>query len=128
MEQAGFLKRKVQQYWEENIPGLDMGLSQGCPIYSKEFYVEVDKNRFQMEPYIKSLINSVADIIIKISGKEIKKKYNLSAPQGVRGRNADLTLLRNVLNWEPKISLEEGLRRTYNWILNQVKNEPKGTI
>jgi nucleoside-diphosphate-sugar epimerase len=55
-------------------------------------------------------------MIIKISGKKIKKRYNLSAPQGVRGRNSDNTLCKKVLGWEPKISLEEGLKRTYQWI------------
>lgn len=61
-------------------------------------------------------IDELADIIIKISGKAITKTYDLSAPQGVRGRNADLTVARKVLGWEPKVSLEEGLTRTYKWI------------
>jgi nucleoside-diphosphate-sugar epimerase len=61
-------------------------------------------------------IDELADIIIKISGKSVKKKYNTSAPQGVRGRNADLTLAKKVLGWEPKVSLEAGLTRTYEWI------------
>ncbi len=61
-------------------------------------------------------INELADIIIKISEKTIEKKYNTSAPQGVRGRNADLTLLKQVLKWEPKVTLEDGLKETYNWI------------
>lgn len=64
-------------------------------------------------------IDQLADIIIKISGKTITKKYDLSAPQGVRGRNADITLTRKVLGWEPKVSLEEGLARTYKWIEDQ---------
>ena len=57
-----------------------------------------------------------ADIIIKVSGKEITKTYDLSAPEGVRGRNADLTLVKKVLGWEPQVSLEEGLGNTYRWI------------
>jgi len=61
-------------------------------------------------------IDELADIIIEISGKEITKEYDLLAPQGVRGRNADITLARKVLDWEPKVSLEEGLARTYKWI------------
>jgi GDP-D-mannose 3',5'-epimerase len=68
-------------------------------------------------------INNLADIVIKISGKELSKKYNLDAPQGVRGRNADLTLVNEVLNWQPQVSLEEGLKKTYEWILEQVKKE-----
>jgi nucleoside-diphosphate-sugar epimerase len=66
-------------------------------------------------------IDELADIIIKISGKQISKKYNLGAPQGVRGRNADLTLCKKVLRWQPEISLEEGLKNTYLWIEKQVK-------
>ena len=61
-------------------------------------------------------IDELADIIIRISGKKITKEYDLSAPQGVRGRNADISLPRKVLGWEPRVSLEEGLTRTYKWI------------
>ncbi len=67
-------------------------------------------------------INELADIIIKISKKKIVRKYNLSAPQGVRGRNSDNTKLRQVLEWEPQISLEEGLEKTYRWIEKMVAN------
>ena len=65
-------------------------------------------------------INDLADMTIKFSGKKIAKTYNLSAPQGVRGRNADLTLVKNVLNWEPKVSLEDGMAKTYKWIQQQI--------
>jgi len=66
-------------------------------------------------------IDELADIIIKISGKKITKRYNLNAPQGVRGRNADLTLVKKNLGWSPTINLEEGLKRTYMWILSQIR-------
>ena len=65
-------------------------------------------------------IDDLADIIIRISGKTITKKYDLNAPQGVRGRNADISLARQVLGWEPKVSLEEGLANTYKWIEGQM--------
>jgi GDP-D-mannose 3',5'-epimerase len=68
-------------------------------------------------------IDTLADIIIKISGKKISKTYNPGAPQGVRGRNADLTLCKEVLHWQPEVSLEEGLRNTYLWIAERVKKE-----
>ena len=60
-------------------------------------------------------IDRLADIIIGISGKRIAKTHNLSAPQGVRGRNADITLARKKLGWEPRITLEAGLEKTYEW-------------
>jgi nucleoside-diphosphate-sugar epimerase len=64
-------------------------------------------------------IDELADMIIGISGKEITKTYDLNAPQGVRGRNADITLTRKILGWEPKTSLEDGLAKTYSWIEKQ---------
>jgi len=64
-------------------------------------------------------IDQLADMIVKVSGKSITKTYDLSAPQCVRGRNADITLAGKVLGWEPKVSLEEGLARTYKWIEEQ---------
>ena len=66
-------------------------------------------------------IDEMIDIIAKIAGKKIEKKYQLDKPQGVRGRNADITLVKKVLNWKPKVSLEEGLGKTYRWIEGMVK-------
>ncbi|MBI4242576.1 MAG: NAD-dependent epimerase/dehydratase family protein [Planctomycetes bacterium] len=68
-------------------------------------------------------VNELVDIVAKIAKKKITKKYDLTKPQGVRGRNADITLIRKILNWEPKISLEEGLKKTYYWIYEQLKKE-----
>lgn len=61
-------------------------------------------------------IDEMADMIIRFSGKKISKRYDPSAPQGVRGRNADIHLAKKVLGWEPRVSLEDGLRATYAWI------------
>ena len=64
-------------------------------------------------------INELADMVAAIAGVDIEKKH-IDGPQGVRGRNSDNTRLREVLGWEPEISLEEGLARTYAWIEGQV--------
>jgi nucleoside-diphosphate-sugar epimerase len=64
-------------------------------------------------------INELADLVAEIAGVEIEKRH-VPGPQGVRGRNSDNTRLRQVLNWEPIVSLEEGLARTYSWIESQV--------
>ena len=65
-------------------------------------------------------INELADIVAGIAGVPIRKKH-VDGPQGVRGRNSDNTKLREVLGWEPQISLEDGLRRTYGWIEAEVQ-------
>ncbi len=66
-------------------------------------------------------INELADVVADIAGVNIVKKH-IDGPQGVRGRNSDNTKLREVLGWEPQISLEEGLRRTFEWIDGEVRS------
>ncbi|MGH2534744.1 MAG: NAD-dependent epimerase/dehydratase family protein [Thermomicrobiales bacterium] len=65
-------------------------------------------------------INQLAGIIADIAEIPIVERH-VPGPQGVRGRNSDNTRLREVLGWEPRISLEEGLVRTYDWIEGQVR-------
>lgn len=65
-------------------------------------------------------INELADMVARIAGIRIVKKH-VPGPQGVRGRNSDNTRLRTVLGWEPRVSLEEGLAKTYAWIEQQVR-------
>jgi GDP-D-mannose 3', 5'-epimerase len=70
-------------------------------------------------------INDLVDIVADVAGKRILKSHDLTKPQGVRGRNSDNTLLREVLRWEPRVSLETGLQRTYEWIRGQVALQGK---
>lgn len=67
-------------------------------------------------------INELADMVANIAGITITKKH-IDGPQGVRGRNSDNSKLRDVLGWEPQISLEEGLTTTYSWIEEQVREK-----
>ena len=64
-------------------------------------------------------INQLVDIVEEIAGLKLKRKYDLSAPKGVNGRNSDNTRIRELLGWEPSITLAEGLRKTYAWIHDQ---------
>ena len=65
-------------------------------------------------------INEMARLIIEISGKSGLTLDHVPGPQGVRGRNSDNSKLREVLDWEPQITLEQGLAPTYRWIEKQV--------
>ena len=73
-------------------------------------------------------IDELADIIIKISGKKLKKVYDLTKPQGVRGRNSDNTKVTKVLGWKPEVPLEKGLEITYRWIEEQIKKREGKSI
>ena len=65
-------------------------------------------------------INQLVDIVEEIAGVRLKRRYNLDAPKGVRGRNSDNTLIRERLGWEPDTSLATGLERTYAWIHDEL--------
>jgi GDP-D-mannose 3', 5'-epimerase len=65
-------------------------------------------------------INELVDLVAAIAGKTIRKRHDLTKPQGVRGRNSDNTRLREALGWEPCISLEAGLACTYEWIAGKL--------
>src|SRR5439155_18539793 len=65
-------------------------------------------------------INKLVDIVEDIAGLKLKRRYNLSAPKGVNGRNSDNTLIQKVFGWEPSTRLRDGLERTYRWIHDQI--------
>jgi nucleoside-diphosphate-sugar epimerase len=65
-------------------------------------------------------INQLVDIVEGIAGVKLERTYKLDAPQGVRGRNSDNTLILERLGWEPSVSLEVGLKSTYDWIYGQM--------
>src|SRR5437588_218643 len=65
-------------------------------------------------------INQLVDIVEEIAGVKLKRRYNLSAPKGVNGRNSDNTLIKRLLGWEPDTRLRDGMEKTYRWIYDQM--------
>jgi nucleoside-diphosphate-sugar epimerase len=65
-------------------------------------------------------INKLVDVVEEIAGVRLRRRYKLDAPRGVSGRNSDNTTIKRLLGWEPSITLEEGMERTYQWIWNQM--------
>jgi GDP-D-mannose 3',5'-epimerase len=68
-------------------------------------------------------INKLVSLLENISGIKVKRTYDLNAPKGVRGRNSDNSLIKDVLNWEPTIKFENGLVKTFKWIYDQMANK-----
>jgi GDP-D-mannose 3',5'-epimerase len=71
-------------------------------------------------------INQLVDIVEEIAGVKLKRVYNLDAPKGVRGRNSDNTLIKQVFGWAPSIRLRDGMEKTYSWIYDQAKARAEG--
>jgi len=71
-------------------------------------------------------INQLVDYVEEIANHKLERKYDYDAPKGVRGRNSDNTLIKQYLGWEPSIPLKEGLKKTYDWIKEQlIENKGK---
>jgi GDP-D-mannose 3',5'-epimerase len=70
-------------------------------------------------------INQLVDIVEDIADITLDRKYDLGAPKGVRGRNSDNTLIQKYLGWEPSIPLKKGMKKTYDWIKDQMENDLK---
>ena len=68
-------------------------------------------------------INQLVDIVSDIAGVRLRRSHNLSAPQGVRGRNSENTLVQAALGWAPSIPLRAGLEQTYRWIYDELAAE-----
>ena len=71
-------------------------------------------------------INQLVDLVEDIAGVKLKRVYQLDAPKGVRGRNSDNALIKEVLGWAPSISLRAGMEKTYTWVYDQVKARAEG--
>jgi len=65
-------------------------------------------------------INQLVSIVEDIAGVELDRNYKLDAPQGVRGRNSDNTMILERLGWEPSTSLRDGMEQTYRWIYDEM--------
>ena len=68
-------------------------------------------------------INQLVDIVESVAGIQLKRRYKLDAPKGVRGRNSDNALIMERLGWAPAIRLQDGMRRTYEWIYSQMTTD-----
>jgi nucleoside-diphosphate-sugar epimerase len=66
-------------------------------------------------------INQLVDIAEEFAGITLTRHYNLNAPKGVNGRNSDNTLIQQYLGWQPSTALRDGLRKTYDWIAEQME-------
>jgi GDP-D-mannose 3',5'-epimerase len=71
-------------------------------------------------------VNQLVDIVEGIAGLKLKRRYDLSAPKGVNGRNSDNTRIQELLHWEPDTSLRSGLAKTYHWIYDQYLARERG--
>ncbi|MBI4865245.1 MAG: NAD-dependent epimerase/dehydratase family protein [Candidatus Riflebacteria bacterium] len=70
-------------------------------------------------------IDHLVDLVSCAAAKRVTRRYDPAKPQGVRGRSSDNTRVRRTLGWDPKISLEEGLARTYAWIAQELRRSGK---
>ena len=73
-------------------------------------------------------INQLVDIVERIAGVQLTRRYRLDAPKGVRGRNSDNTLIKEQLGWAPSTRLEDGMYRTYEWIYGEMTGQERRVV
>ena len=73
-------------------------------------------------------VNQLVDVVCESASKQLRKRHDLTKPQGVRGRNSDNSLLREVLGWQPIITLREGIERTYPWIWSELSRRGRAKL
>ena len=95
-------------YVDDCITGMDL-------LWKSDFHAPINLGSDEMVS-----INQLVDIVEEIAGVKLQRKYLLDKPQGVRGRNSDNTLIREILKWAPSIKLKDGMEKTYEWIYNQI--------
>lgn len=86
------------------------------------------KGTIQIGPNVCTSIKEIAEIVVAISKKDFKIQYDISKPEGDKGRCANYDKAKKVLGWEPAVSLEEGLLRLYNWIESRISKQEKSGL
>jgi len=94
---------------------IDDCTSGSCKIMESEIHEPINLGSSELVT-----INQLVDLVERFAGIELLRTYNLTAPRGVNGRNSDNTLIQKHLGWEPSISLRDGLRKTFDWISEQM--------
>jgi nucleoside-diphosphate-sugar epimerase len=79
------------------------------------------KGAIQIGPDICTSIREIAEMIVKVSGKNIEIRYDTAKPEGDKARSADFGKAREILGWKPGTSLEEGIRKQYAWMQKQIE-------
>jgi nucleoside-diphosphate-sugar epimerase len=78
------------------------------------------KGMIQIGPSVCTSIREIAETVVRISGKEIKIKYDNTKPEGDKARSADYSKAKQILGWEPTILFEDGIREQYEWVQRQL--------
>jgi len=130
--------RKVLEYInmkKDNVEIWGDGKQRRSFVYIDDLIVGIHKlvsNKIQGPVNLGSsqgiTIQYLHDLVMKISKTDITDStyaYNLNAPQGVKSRNSDNTLIKQLIDWEPSISIEKGMKETFKWIEKQFHKENK---
>ena len=79
----------------------------------------------QIGPSVCTSIAEIAETVVRISGKDITPFFDTTKPEGDKARSADYSKAKEILGWEPKVKLEDGLRQQYEWIKDRIEKQPE---
>jgi len=107
-------QKRAFLYVDDVIKGIIQTLDRG-----------MNKGVIQIGPSESTSITSIAEKIVNLSNKEINIQYDLTKPEGDKDRIADWSKAKSVIDWEPKISIEEGLKKTFDWVHSYIELSKK---
>ena len=119
---AKIMKKKEIDVWGDGEQTRSFMFIDDCIEGTTKIFNSNNPDVFNLGSSEQVSINQMIDVIESIADWKVDKKYLLDKPKGVRGRSSDNTKILNSFNWEPKISLKEGLTKTYKWIEEQIKS------
>ena len=128
--QAKLNKEQEIEVWGDGEQTRSFMFISDCIEGTKKIFNSDLKDPYNVGSSEQVSINQMIKMIEEIADYEVKKKYLLDKPKGVRGRSSDNSMIIKDLNWSPTISLKEGLKSTYSWIsseMNSGENSKKFT-
>ncbi len=118
--QAKLNKEKEIEVWGDGEQTRSFMFITDCIEGTKKIFNSDLKDPYNVGSSEQVSINQMIKMIEEIADYEVKKKYLLDKPKGVRGRSSDNTKIEKDLNWSPSLPLKKGLKLTYNWILSDI--------
>jgi len=126
------LVRKAVLYPKQEFLVWGDGSQSRCLLYVSDCVdalMKLEEKASRPQPLVVNLgsdqavsVKEIAEKIIRVSGKNIEPRYDSAKPVGPLSRTADISRARRLLGWEPSVSLDEGLQRTYSWAKKRLSN------
>ena len=118
--QAKIDKKNIIDVWGDGEQTRSFMYIDDCIKGTKMIFNSKSQDVYNLGSSEQVSINQMIDVIEEIAEYKVERNYQLDKPKGVRGRSSDNNKILSDFDWQPSISLRDGLNKTYKWIYNQM--------